>query len=73
MMASGDQGFAALGLLWVGLAGGDYGFVVGLFLFVILVVGSWVVVTVGVSMCGGGQKQWVWAVAMNLWVAEKMR
>ena len=39
--------------------------------------GGWVrfvvVVTVGVSMCGGGQKQWVWAVAMNLWVAEKMR
>ena len=31
------------------------------------------VVTVGMSVCGGGQKQWVWAVAMNLWVAEKMR
>ena len=28
---------------------------------------------VGVSVCGGGQKQWVLAVTMDLWVAEKMR
>ena len=31
------------------------------------------VVTVGVSVGGGGQKQWVWAVTMDLWVAKKMR
>ena len=41
-------------MLWVGLAGGDCGFAVGLFLFVILVVGGWVVVAVGVSVGGGG-------------------
>ena len=27
MVAGGDQGFASLGLLWVGLAGGDCGFI----------------------------------------------
>ena len=43
-----------MGLLWVRLAGGDYGFAVGLFLFVILVVRGWVVVTMGVSMSSGG-------------------
>ena len=50
MVARGDYGFARLGLSWVGLAGGDYGFAVGLFLFGILVVAGWVVVAVGV--CG---------------------
>ena len=72
MVAGGNQGFAGFGLLWVGLAGGDCGFVVGLFLIVILVVGGWVVVAVGVSVGGGGSQQWVWAVAMDLW-AIKMR
>ena len=38
----------------IGLAGGDCGFAVGLFLFVILVVGGWVVVAVGVSVSMGG-------------------
>ena len=42
-MGDGDCGFARLGLLWFGLVGGDCGFVGGLFLFVILVVGGWVV------------------------------
>ena len=55
MVASGDYGFTGLGLLWVGLAGGDCGFAVGLFLFVILVVRGWVaVVAVGVSVGSGG-------------------
>ena len=40
MVASGNYGFAGFGLLWVGLAGGDCGFVVGLFFIVILVVGD---------------------------------
>ena len=47
-----------VGLLWVGLAGGDYGFAgffIGLFLFVILVVeGSVVVVVVAAVTVGGG-------------------
>ena len=53
-VGDGDYGFARLGLLWFGLVGGDYGFAGGLFLFVILVVGGWVVVAMAVAMGGGG-------------------
>ena len=59
-----------MGLLCVGLAGGDW--VCCGFIFV-CDFGGWVVVMVVVSVCGGGQKQWMWAVTMDLWVAEKMR
>ena len=59
MVVGGDYGFAGLGLSWVGLAGGDCGFAVGLFLFGILVVTGWVVVAVGV--CG-----WWWLVAVGV-------
>ena len=44
------------GLLgWVCCGLGCLEVTVGLFLFVILVVGGWVVVTVGVSVGGGGR------------------